>query len=77
MSGIFFNLEKDVGDNMHNENQVTYWRSDKYQFSVLYKGVVTEIKRHDIGYGDLDRLDGTIHAAIGCKQKNKTCLSED
>ena len=53
------------------KDKVTYWRSAKYQFSILYKGIVTEINRLDIGYGDLDRLDGIIHAAIGCKQKQE------
>jgi hypothetical protein len=28
----------------------------------------------DLGYGDMDRLDGVSHAAIGCKQKERqTC----
>jgi len=54
--------------------KVTYWRSGAYQFSILYKGIVTEINRDDIGYHEMDKLDGAIHAAIGCKQNpNREC----
>ncbi|WP_372678649.1 hypothetical protein [Desulfosarcina sp.] len=54
-----------------NSNKLTYWRSAHNCFSIDYKGIITEICRGDLGYGDMDRLDGAIHAAIGCKQKDK------
>ncbi len=50
--------------------KLTYWRSAHDCFSIDYKGIITEICRGDLGYGDMDRMDGVIHAAIGCKQKN-------
>jgi len=53
-----------------NSNKLTYWRSTQNCFSIDYKGIITEICKGDLGYGDMDRLDGAIHAAIGCKQKN-------
>jgi hypothetical protein len=53
-----------------NSNKLTYWRSTHNCFSIDYKGIITEICKGDLGYGDMDRLDGAIHAAIGCKQKN-------
>jgi hypothetical protein len=35
---------------------------------------MTEICQGDHGYGDMDRLEGAIHTAIGCKQKDtKKC----
>jgi len=52
-----------------DREKLTYWRSSPRCFSVLYKGIITEICEGDIGYGDMDRMDGAIHAAIGCKQK--------
>ena len=51
-------------------DKLTYWRSSPNCFSIDYKGIITEICKGDLGYGDMDRLDGAIHAAIGCKQKN-------
>lgn len=57
-----------------NSNKLTYWRSSHDCFSIDYKGIITEICKGDLGYGDMDRMDGTIHAAIGCKQKDsKKC----
>ena len=53
--------------------KLTYWRSTHKCFSIDYKGIITEICEGDLGYGDLDRMDGAIHAAIGCKQNRKTC----
>ncbi len=52
-------------------NKLTYWRSANHRFSIDYKGIITEICPGDLGYGDMDRLDGAIHAAIGCKQKDR------
>lgn len=54
-----------------NSNKLTYWRSAHNCFSIDYKGIITEICKGDLGYGDMDRMDGAIHAAIGCKQKDK------
>ena len=55
-------------------SRLTYWRSAPNCFSIDYKGIITEICEGDLGYGDLNRLDGAIHAAIGCKQnKNRKC----
>ena len=54
-----------------NSHKLTYWRSAHNCFSIDYKGIITEICRGDLGYGDMDRLDGAIHAAIGCKQKDR------
>ena len=57
-----------------DREKLTYWRSSPRCFSVLYKGIITEICEGDIGYGDMDRMDGAIHAAIGCKQnKRRDC----
>lgn len=60
-----------IPDNNHPENikpnKLTYWRSSHNCFSIDYKGIITEICKGDLGYGDMDRLDGAIHAAIGCK----------
>jgi hypothetical protein len=53
-----------------NSKKLTYWRSAHHCFSIDYKGIITEICKGDLGYGDMDRMDGVIHAAIGCKQKN-------
>jgi len=53
--------------------RLTYWRSGPTCFSIDYKGIITEICVGDLGYGDMNHLDGTIHAAIGCKQKTATC----
>jgi hypothetical protein len=50
-------------------NRLTYWRSSRNCFSIDYKGIITEICEGDLGYGDMNRMDGAIHAAIGCKQK--------
>ena len=50
-------------------NRLTYWRSSRTCFSIDYKGIITEICEGDLGYGDMNRMDGAIHAAIGCKQK--------
>jgi hypothetical protein len=58
-----------VQGNRIDREKLTYWRSSPRCFSILYKGVITEICAGDIGYGDMDRMDGAIHAAIGCKQK--------
>ncbi len=54
-----------------NSTKLTYWRSAHSCFSIDYKGIITEICQGDLGYADMDRLDGAIHAAIGCKQKDK------
>ena len=55
-------------------SRLTYWRSAPNCFSIDYKGIITEICEGDLGYGDMNRLDGAIHAAIGCKQnKNRKC----
>ena len=48
--------------------RLTYWRSSSRCFSIDYKGIITEICVGDPGYSDMDRMDGAIHAAIGCKQ---------
>lgn len=56
-------------DDRINGEKLTYWRSSPRCFSILYKGITTDICEGDIGYGDMDRMDGAIHAAIGCKQK--------
>lgn len=54
--------------------KLTYWRSAHNCFSIDYKGIITEICKGDLGYGEMDRMDGAIHAAIGCKQKSgKDC----
>jgi hypothetical protein len=61
-------------DNHPNGERLTYWRSSPRCFSIIYKGTITEICVGDIGYGEMDRLDGAIHAAIGCKrEKNQDC----
>ncbi len=57
--------------NKKNLDKLTYWRSAHNCFSIDYKGIITEICRGDLGYSDMDRLDGAIHAAIGCKQKDR------
>ena len=49
-------------------SRLTYWRSAHNCFSIDYKGIITEICEGDLGYGEMNRLDGAIHAAIGCKQ---------
>ena len=49
--------------------RLTYWRSSRNCFSIDYKGIISEICEGDLGYGDMNRMDGAIHAAIGCKQK--------
>jgi hypothetical protein len=49
--------------------RLTYWRSSRTCFSIDYKGIITEICEGDLGYGDMNRMDGAIHAAIGCKRK--------
>jgi hypothetical protein len=55
-------------------NRLTYWRSAPNCFSIDYKGIITEICEGDLGYGDMNRMDGAIHAAIGCKQRsNQQC----
>jgi hypothetical protein len=55
-------------------NKLTYWRSSHHCFSIDYKGIITEICKGELGYGDMDRMDGAIHAAIGCKRKGgKDC----
>ncbi len=54
-----------------NSTKLTYWRSAHNCFSIDYKGIITEICKGDLGYGDMDRMDGAIHAAIGCKQKDR------
>jgi hypothetical protein len=53
--------------------RLTYWRSGPTCFSIDYKGIITEICEGDLGYGDMNRLDGAIHAAIGCKRKTEKC----
>ena len=58
-----------VENNRIEKEKLTYWRSSHRCFSILYKGIITEICEGDIGYRDMDRMDGAIHAAIGCKQK--------
>lgn len=52
-------------------DKLTYWRSSHNCFSIDYKGIITEICQGDLGYGDMDRMDGAIHAAIGCKQQER------
>lgn len=52
--------------------KLTFWRSSHQCFSIDYKGIITEICEGDLGYGDMDRMDGVFHAAIGCKQKDRT-----
>jgi hypothetical protein len=67
-------VDPSVDDNRYGGEKLTYWRSSPRCFSILYKGIITDICEGDIGYGDMDRMDGAIHAAIGCKQqKNKDC----
>jgi hypothetical protein len=57
-----------------DSKKLTYWRSARNCFAIDYKGIITEICKGDLGYGEMDRLDGAIHAAIGCKQKkNEDC----
>jgi hypothetical protein len=51
--------------------KLSYWRSSHQCFSIDYKGIITEICKGDLGYGEMDRLDGVFHAAIGCKQKGR------
>jgi hypothetical protein len=51
--------------------KLTYWRSSPKCFSIDYKGIITEICDGDLGYDDMDRMDAVIHAAIGCKQKDR------
>jgi hypothetical protein len=48
---------------------MTYWRSSQDCFSIDFKGIITEICESDLGYGDMDRMDGVFHAANGCKKK--------
>lgn len=63
-------LIPDTNQNDKNaSDRLSYWRSAHDCFSIHYKGIITEICKGDLGYGDMDRLDGAIHAAIGCKQK--------
>jgi hypothetical protein len=50
--------------------KLTYWRSAHDCFSIDYKGFITEFCRGDLRYRDMDRMDGIIHAAIGCKKKH-------
>lgn len=57
-------------DNTDVSHRLTYWRSSSNCFSIDYKGIITEICEGDLGYGDMNRMDGAIHAAIGCKQSN-------
>ena len=52
-------------------DRLTYWRSTSSCFSIDYKGIITEICEGDLGYGDMNRMDGAIHAAIGCKQNTR------
>ena len=63
----------------HNDKEgphrLTYWRSSNNCFSIDYKGIITEICEGDLGYGDMNRMDGAIHAAIGCKQSNNQICS--
>ena len=55
-------------------DRLTYWRSGPACFSIDYKGIITEICEGDLGYSEMNRLDGAIHAAIGCKRnKNRKC----
>lgn len=55
-------------------SRLTYWRSARNCFSIDYKGIITEICEGDLGYSEMNRLDGAIHAAIGCKRnKNRKC----
>lgn len=51
-------------------DKLSYWRSAYNCFSIDYKGSTTDICKDDLGYGDMDRLDGVIHAAIECKRKD-------
>lgn len=54
--------------------RLTYWRSAYNCFSIDYKGIITEICEGDLGYSEMNRLDGAIHAAIGCKRdKRRDC----
>jgi hypothetical protein len=54
--------------------KLAYWRSSSQCFSIDYKGIITEICKGDLGYGDMDRMDSVVHAVIGCKQKDsKKC----
>lgn len=53
------------------DEKLTYWRSSPRCFSIRYQGIVTDICEGDLGYGDMDRMDGAIHAAIGCKRKKR------
>lgn len=57
--------------------RLTYWRSGPTCFSIDYKGIITEICEGDLGYGDMNRMDGAIHAAIGCKRKTIQCDLEE
>ena len=60
--------------NEDKPDKLSYWRSSYKCFSIDYKGSTTEICKDDLGYGDMDRLDGVIHAAIECKRNNiKKC----
>jgi len=54
-------------------DRLTYWRSGPTCFSIDYKGIITEICEGDLGFSDMNRMDGAIHAAIGCKRKAETC----
>lgn len=55
--------------NKERFDRLSYWRSAHNCFSVDYKGIITEICEGDLGYGEMNRLDGAIHAAIGCKRE--------
>lgn len=67
-------VSSQVENNRIEKEKLTYWRSSHRCFSILYKGIITEICEGDIGYRDMDRMDGAIHAAIGCKQgKDRDC----
>lgn len=52
-------------------DRLAYWRSAHNCFSVDYKGIITEICEGDLGYAEMNRLDGAIHAAIGCKRETQ------
>ena len=54
----------------HEPERLSYWRSRHNCFSIDYKGIITEICEGDLGYGEMNRLDGAIHAAIGCKRNS-------
>ena len=66
MSALFLRQPPAAGGCL--KNRADYWRSSSRCFSIDYKGIITEICVGDPGYSDMDRMDGAIHAAIGCKQ---------